>query len=102
MMCFQRQGGGVFYELLRLYGAAVCVRFVVRVRTTCFIPLSPLTSPSMMFSGGHAAKFVLLAAGQAIRASAECAYRVGESRSVVGKGRKMLATISKERFLIDG
>lgn len=32
----------------------------------------------MMFSQGHAAKFVLLAAGQAIRASAECAYRVGE------------------------
>eukprot|EP00903_Cladosiphon_okamuranus_P014909 g13805.t1 len=29
-----------------------------------------------MFTHGHAAKFVLLAAGQAIRASAECAYRV--------------------------
>lgn len=36
----------------------------------------------MMFTHGHAAKFVILAVGQAIRASAECAYRVGEFFSV--------------------
>ena len=47
-----------------------------------------------MFSQGHAAKLVLLAAGQALRASAECAFRVGE---FVPSGRKDGEKLARER-----
>lgn len=67
------------------------------VRTTHLFSRILSYSQAMMFSRGHAAKFVLIATGQAIRANAECAFRVGEFVGSVAEreremGQKVLHT----------